>query len=160
MPLSRLRPLATPFIHVGPSAVHGLGAFAACVVPRRTLLGLYEGRRYSADVMESKAWNDQLTYLFVLSDGTTIDAAQGGNATRHLNHSCAPNCEAVEAYDDAGRLVLEFRALRKLKAGEELFIDYRLQADATAVAADYACTCAAATCRGTMLDADHPALIA
>lgn len=158
MALSRLSLRSTPFICVGPSAVHGLGAFAACAVPKHALLGLYEGRRYSAKVIESKAWDDQLTYLFVLSDGTTIDAGRGGNATRHLNHSCAPNCEAVEAYDHTGRLVLEFRALRKLKATEELFIDYRLQADATAVAADYLCVCGATRCRGTMLDVDHAAL--
>ena len=157
--MSRLSLRSTPFLRVGPSAVHGLGAFAACAVPRRALLGLYEGKRHSAKVIESKVWDDQLTYLFVLSDGTTIDAGRGGNATRHLNHSCAPNCEATEAYDDAGRLVLEFRALRKLKAGEELFIDYRLQADATSVAADYLCACGATTCRGTMLDSDHPALV-
>lgn len=146
-------------MRVGPSSVHGLGAFATAVVPKGTLLGFYDGKRYSAKAIDAKAWDDQLTYLFVLSDGTTIDAGRGGNATRHLNHSCAPNCEATEAYDDTGRLVLEFRALRKLKAGEELFIDYRLQADATSVAADYLCACGATTCRGTMLDVDHVAVV-
>ncbi|MDB5829065.1 MAG: protein-lysine N-methyltransferase [Variovorax sp.] len=157
MPLTRLSLLTTPLLRVGPSSVHGLGAFATAAAPKGTLLGFYDGKRYSADVIDSKTWNDQLTYLFVLSDGTTIDAGRGGNATRHLNHACAPNCEATEAYDAAGRLVLEFRALRKLKVDEELFIDYRLQADASSVAADYLCTCGAATCRGTMLDPDHPA---
>ena len=158
MALTRLSSLATPFLRVSPSTVHGLGAFATAVVPKGALLGLYEGKRYGADVIKSKVWDDQLTYLFVLTDGTTIDAGRGGNATRHLNHSCAPNCEASEAYDDTGRLVLEFRALRRLKADEELFIDYRLQADDTAVAADYLCTCGATICRGTMLDQDHPAV--
>jgi hypothetical protein len=43
--------------------------------------------------------------LFVLSDGITIGAVRGGNATRHLNQSWAPNREATEPYDDTGRLV-------------------------------------------------------
>lgn len=104
---------------------------------RRTLLVLYKGRRYSAKAIYSKAWVDQPTYLFVLSDGITIGAVRGGNATRHLNRSCAPNREATEPYDDTGRLVLQFWALRKLKADEELFVHYRLQAEAASVPANY-----------------------
>jgi len=41
-------------------------------------------------------WNDQLTYPFGLSDGSIIDDAEGGNATRHINHACVPNVEVVE----------------------------------------------------------------
>ncbi len=156
MPLSRLRLSATPLIRVAPSAVHGLGAFATALIAKNTTLGFYDGKRHSAKAIESAEWDDAFTSLFVLSDGTTIAAGRGGNATRHLNHSCAPNCEATEVYDDDGLLVLRFRALRRLKTDEELFIDYRLQADATSLPADYLCICGAATCRGTMLDPAHP----
>ena len=90
------RTSSTPFIRVGPSGVHGLGAFATRDLPAEAFLGLYEGRRYTKQEVASKLWDDQLTYLFTLTTGETIDGAKGGNATRHLNHSCEPNCEAVK----------------------------------------------------------------
>jgi SET domain-containing protein len=142
---------STPCLRVSPSSVHGLGAFATRALPAFALLGLYEGRRYTPQEVAARTWNGQLTYLFQLSNHEMIDGAKGGNATRHLNHSCDPNCEAVEAYDDAGRLVLEFRTLVEVDAGEELFIDYGLTADDGSLSSDYPCRCGSANCRGTML---------
>jgi uncharacterized protein len=156
MPMSKHDPSATPLIRVSPSGVHGLGAFATRPLPAFALLGLYEGRRYTPAQVAAKTWNDQLTYLFTLSNDETIDGAKGGNATRHLNHSCDPNCEAVEEYDDAGRLVLKFQTLQAVEAGEELFIDYCLTADDGSGPEDYPCRCGAANCRGTMLAPVEP----
>ncbi|MEJ8823845.1 SET domain-containing protein-lysine N-methyltransferase [Variovorax humicola] len=149
--MSKYAPSATPCIRVSPSGVHGLGAFATRSLPAFALLGLYEGRRYTPAQVAAKQWNDQLTYLFTLSNEETIDGAKGGNATRHLNHSCEPNCEAVEEYDDAGKLVLKFQTLRAVEAGDELFIDYCLTADDGSGPEDYPCRCGATNCRGTML---------
>jgi SET domain-containing protein len=145
---------STPCLRVSPSAVHGLGAFATRALPAGALLGLYEGRRYSAADVAARQWNDQLTYLFKLSNDEVIDGGKGGNATRHLNHSCNPNCEAVEDYDDAGELVLKFQTLVAVEAGEELFIDYGLTSDNGSSAADFPCHCGASNCRGTMLDVE------
>lgn len=92
-----------------------------------------------------------LTYLFGLSDGTTIDGAEGGNATRHLNHACEPNCEAQEEHGEGGQLVLRIEAIRHIRAGEELFIDYALNVDADADPQDYSCRCGSIRCRGTLL---------
>jgi hypothetical protein len=142
---------STPFLRVAASGVHGLGAYATRPLPAGAFLGLYEGRRYTPAQIAAKNWNDQLTYLFMLSNDETIDGAKGGNATRHLNHSCEPNCEAVEEYDDAGELVLKFQTLVAVEAGEELFIDYGLTADDGSTAADYPCYCGTESCRGTML---------
>ncbi|MDM0014464.1 SET domain-containing protein [Variovorax sp. J22P168] len=155
----------TPLLRVSTSGIHGLGAFATRDLPAGVLLGLYEGRRYTADQVAARTWDNQLTYLFMLSNGETIDGGKGGNATRHLNHSCDPNCEAVEEYDDAGRLDLRFQTLVPVAAGEELFIDYGLTADDGSPASDYPCRCGAATCRGTMLDTEpreeaQPGLVA
>ncbi|MES2529922.1 MAG: SET domain-containing protein, partial [Pseudomonadota bacterium] len=108
---------STPGIRVGPSTIHGLGAFATRDMPAGTFLGFYDGRRYNAEQIAAKTWDDQLTYLFTLSDGMTIDGGKGGNGTRHLNHCCDPNCEAVEEYDDAGRLLLRFQTLEAVEAG-------------------------------------------
>jgi SET domain-containing protein len=142
---------ATPCIRVSQSGIHGLGAFATRDLPAEAFLGLYEGRRYTPEQIAAKEWNDQLTYLFNLSNDETIDGAKGGNATRHLNHSCEPNCEAVEDYDESGELVLKFQTLVAVEAGDELFIDYGLIADEGSPASDYLCHCGAANCRGTML---------
>jgi len=149
--MSKHDPHATPCIRVSPSGVHGLGAFATRPLPPDAFLGLYEGRRYTPKQVAAREWNDQLTYLFTLSNQESIDGAKGGNATRHLNHSCEPNCEAVEEYDDSGKLILKFMTLQPIKAGEELFIDYCLTADDGSAPEDYPCRCGAPTCRGTML---------
>lgn len=145
----------TPYLRVSASGVHGLGAYATCPLPAGAFLGLYEGRRYTPAQIEAKTWDDSLTYLFKLSNDETIDGGKGGNATRHLNHSCDPNCEAVEDYDDAGRMVLRFQTLYDVDAGEELFIDYSLTADDDSSPADYLCYCGTESCRGTMLALDE-----
>jgi SET domain-containing protein len=147
----RTAPSTTPHLRVSASGVHGLGAYATRPLPAGAFLGLYEGRRYTPAQIDAKTWDDSLTYLFQLSNDETIDGAKGGNATRHLNHSCEPNCEAVEEYDDAGRLVLKFHTLVEVDAGDELFIDYALVADGGASPETYACRCGAPNCRGTML---------
>lgn len=133
--------------------MHGLGAFATRDLPANAFLGLYEGRRYSPEQIAAKTWDDNLTYLFKLTNDETIDGAKGGNATRHLNHSCDPNCEAVEEYDESGELVLRFQTIVAVEAGDELFIDYGLAADNDKVAADFPCHCGSPNCRGTMLAA-------
>jgi SET domain-containing protein len=113
-------------------------------------LGTYEGRRLSTAEVEAEEWDSHLTYLFELSDGTVIDGAQDGNDLRHLNHSCQPNCEAVERWGDNGLLQLDIVALRAIAEGEELFIDYELQIDESHPAEAYPCKCCTAACRGTM----------
>jgi uncharacterized protein len=139
-------------IELRPSSIHGLGAFARRGLPPGHAIGTYEGRRYRpGDAPAASEPPDQpdLTYVFGLSDGTMIDGADGGNATRHINHSCEPNCQASEVTDEDGSLRIEIRSRRRIRAGEELFIDYRLDvgdADPT----DFRCRCGAPNCRGTM----------
>jgi uncharacterized protein len=138
-------------IEVRHSSVHGYGVFAACDLPCGTLVGEYAGRRYTARQARGMAWDDGLTYLFGLSDGTLIDGAQGGNATRHLNHACEPNCEAIEEYADDGRLTVRIETIKAVRAGEELFLDYALDIDAEGDPSDYPCRCGLARCRGTLV---------
>lgn len=141
--------IESPLIEVRSSTIHGLGAFAIRAVPRGTALGVYAGRRYAADEDGMRDWDNALTYVFALSDGSIIDGGEGGNATRHLNHSCAPNCAAYELEDDKGRPYVVIEARRRLRAGEELFIDYSLDIG-DSEPAEYLCRCGARACRGTM----------
>ena len=116
-------------LEVRVSPIHGCGVHALCPLPPGTCLGAYEGRRYAAAALAAIDWgqrHDGMTYLFALSDGTTSDGADGGNAMRFLNHACEPNCEAVESYDDAGRLVLHLVTVCAVAAGAELLLDYGL----------------------------------
>ncbi|HEX6362073.1 MAG TPA: SET domain-containing protein-lysine N-methyltransferase [Albitalea sp.] len=136
-------------VEVRESRVHGAGLFAVRSLPPGACVGLYEGRRYAPSQAHDVAWDDALTYLFGLSDGTLIDAAEGGNPTRHINHSCEPNCQANEEADDSGELYIVIRTRRRIRAGEELFIDYRLEVG-NADPAAYRCFCGSPRCRGTL----------
>lgn len=138
------------FIEVRASGIHGLGAFARRNLSRGQALGRYEGRRYAPHEHGERDWDHALTYVFALSDGTIIDGSDGGNATRHLNHSCAPNCAAYEVEDEDGGSHIVIEAKRRIRAGEELFIDYALDVGDNDPG-EYACRCGHARCRGTMV---------
>jgi SET domain-containing protein len=73
-------------VEVRQSDVHGRGVFSLRNLRPGEVIGHYAGRRYGPDETHP-GWNDQLTYLFGLSDGSVIDDAEGGNATRHINHA-------------------------------------------------------------------------
>jgi SET domain-containing protein len=78
-----------------------------------------------------------------------IDANHRGNVARWINHSCNPNCEAVE---DEKRIFIE--AIRDIKRGEELGYEYNITFDerhTKALKQRYACLCGAKGCRGTLL---------
>ena len=135
------------------SGVHGKGVFA--------LQDLAEGETLIEYLGEVISWKEALrrhphdpsdpnhTFYFHIDDGHVIDAKHGGNSSRWINHSCKPNCEADET---AGRVLI--KALRAIKAGEELFYDYGLIIDAKytkKLLAEYPCWCGAKSCRGTLL---------
>jgi uncharacterized protein len=142
---------STPLIEVRRSAVHGRGVFAARPIRKGRRIIEYTGRRVPWKSIPANV-KDAHTFLFGINDGTdVIDPTIGGNDARWINHSCDPNCEAIE--EDDGRVFIY--ALRNIGAGEELSYDYRLEIDepiTRAVKAENACHCGSANCRGTMLD--------
>ncbi len=140
-------------IKIQHSPIHGTGVFAAADLAKGQRVGTYEGARYTARQAARRDWDHALTYVFGLSNGSLIDGSDGGNETRHLNHSCEPNCEAYEETGPRGRLSIVFYALRPVSAGDELFIDYGLIVDEKQGEAAYRCACGSGTCRGTMLAA-------
>jgi SET domain-containing protein len=134
------------------SSVHGNGVFTMRPLPAGEPVLEYKG--------EITSWRDAVrrhrregveghTFLFGPSDGRVIDGSRGGNSARWLNHSCAPNCETIE---DGERVFIH--TLRAIEPGEELFIEYLLAIDDPSdeeARAQYACRCAAAGCRRSML---------
>jgi len=69
------------------------------------------------------------TFLFAITSRTVLDAAVGGNDTRFINHSCAPNCDAVI---EGGRVFID--ACKPIAAGAELFYDYSYEREPDAAA--------------------------
>jgi|SRR6185369_9000484 SET domain-containing protein len=140
-------------IQVRRSGVHGRGVFAIQPLAAGETLIEYVGevitwpealRRHPHDPKDPHH-----TFYFHLDDKHVIDAKHGGNASRWINHSCAPNCEADEV---EGRIFI--KALRNIRAGEELFYDYGLIIDeryTPKLKKEYECRCGAKGCRGTML---------
>ena len=140
-----------PLIQVRQSAVHGRGVFAAQTIRKGRRIIEYTERRVPWESIPANV-KDAHTFLFGINDGTdVIDPNVGGNEARWINHSCHPNCEAIE--DERGRVFIY--ALRDICAGEELSYDYQLQVDepiTRAVKAENTCHCGSSNCRGTMLD--------
>lgn len=147
----RSKRLTDDLIEVRHSNVHGRGAFARRPLPSGTIVGSYRGRRFSPDEVRDVAWDSSLTYLYELSDGSYIDGGQGGNATRHLNHSCEPNCEAYEVLLPSGRTTVRFRTIQAVEAGQELYVDYQLSIDDEECPSSFPCRCGMPACRGSLV---------
>jgi hypothetical protein len=135
------------------SAIHGKGVFAARKIAAGTRIIEYEGERITARQAskrhDKKDGDPHHTFFFSLESGRVIDGDRNGNDARWINHSCAPNCEAIE---EGGRVFIY--ALRDIRRGEELGYDYKLfleEPHTAALKRDFACHCGAPECRGTML---------
>jgi len=162
-PARRPAPGSGRRIQVRRSGVHGKGVFALQDIPEGETIIEYVGEIISWKEADRRHPNNpddpNHTFYFSFGDGKkVIDAAVGGNAARWINHSCNPNCEADED-DDTHRVFI--KALRNIRAGEELNYDYGLIIDqkyTKKLKAEYLCLCGAKKCRGTMLAAkDEPA---
>ena len=134
------------------SKIHGKGVFATRRIPKGTRLIEYKGERISWEEADRR-YDDSIqphhTFLFAVDDKTVIDGGRYGNDARWINHSCDPNCEAVE---EDGRIFIE--SIRDIEPGEELTYDYSYILDerhTAAVKARYPCYCGSPKCRGTIL---------
>lgn len=90
------------------------------------------------------------TVLFKLRGGTVSDASLRGNAARLIYHGCDPNGEAIE-YDESRAFIC---AKRRIRAGEKLRYDYRLQYEgrmSRRAQGAFTCRCGLRRCRGTIL---------
>lgn len=146
---STLTPLRATLVKVRPSGVHGRGIYATQFIPEDTRIIEYTGQRTSWENAPNDE-NDPHTFNFGLENGDVINPEIGGNEARWINHSCDPNCEALEEKD---RIFIY--AMRDIEPGEELFYDYDLEIDEPITKAsmkEHRCSCGSAKCRGTMVD--------
>ena len=130
------------------------GVFATRDIPKDTELIEYTGEIVSDDEGDHRyPFEDDErhhTFLFRLENGSVIDAGPKRTAAKFINHSCDPNCEALE--DDEDRIWIS--TLRDVKKGEELAYDYNYvleERHTPAMKKLYPCYCGAKNCRGTIL---------
>lgn len=125
-------------LRVGRSRITGRGLFAGCVIAARAKIGEFEGEVITIREARRRAKGRRVVAIVEL-DRKAIDATDTGRGFRYINHSCAPNTFTRLTADRA-----EFYALRRIRAGEELTVDYGLSHHDGRLP----CRCGAAGCRG------------
>ena len=144
----------TPPYEVRTSRIAGRGVFATRSIRKGARVIEYTGERIThqeADTRyDDEAMASHHTMLFSLDDVWCIDAVRDGNDARYINHSCEPNCEAIQEGD---RVFIY--ALGSIREGEELTYDYRYDYDDSISIAKakrlYPCHCGVPSCRGTIV---------
>jgi uncharacterized protein len=129
-------------VRIGPSPIHGQGGFAAQFMSKGTRIIEYAGERItkaeSLRRCEAQNW-----FIFGLDEEFDLDGNVEWNPARFLNHSCAPNGEAV---CEDGRVWIV--ALRDIQSGEEITFNYGYD---LADYAEHPCQCGAPECVGYMV---------
>jgi SET domain-containing protein len=103
---------------VGRSLITGRGLFAGCAIPARAKIGEFEGEIISIREARRRAKGRKVVAIIEL-EGLAIDATTTRRGFRFINHSCAPN-----TFTRLTDRRAEFYALRKIRTGEELTVDY------------------------------------
>jgi uncharacterized protein len=123
------RVLTTPTIERRRSRVHGWGVFACEPISKNKRIIDYAGEK----ITHKESWKRETRYLkrghiwcFRLNNRWVVDGAVGGNVSRFINHSCAPNCYA-HIVDGT----IWIRAARTIAPGEELTYNYHTDGEAT-----------------------------
>ena len=147
-----------PYFELRTSPIQGTGAFATRTIRKGTRIIEYVGQRISWRTADKRYDDEKMnrhhTFLFTIDDKTVIDAAVNGNEARFINHSCDPNCEAI---NDRKRIFIE--ATKTIPAGTELVYDYQYERSDDHSEEDekfYKCRCGSPRCRGTILAPKSP----
>jgi uncharacterized protein len=126
-------------IQIAQSAIHGQGGFATAHLPPGTHVLEYLGEKIPK-AESARRCEAQNPYIFALDDEFDLDGNMGWNPGRFLNHSCAPNCEAV---CEDGRIWIV--TLRDIQPGEELTFNYGYDLEDYR---EHPCQCGAPDCVG------------
>ena len=124
---------------VGRSPIQGRGLFALTDIPARRKLGELGGERITQREARRRARGARCVKIVEFEDGTALDVSRLGGPFKYVNHSCEPN-----AFMRRYRGRVEFYALRRVEAGEEVTCDY----GETHHDGRLACRCGSTRCRG------------
>lgn len=123
------------------SAIHAAGCYTLSPIRKGAVVVEYDGPRVPKDVADERYAGRAITYLFGLEGTDTV--IDGFSAAMFINHCCNPNCESEE---EKGRIFI--RAVRNIKAGEELTYMYNLYDSDEED--EQPCFCGEKNCRKTM----------
>src|SRR3989304_2902912 len=103
----------------------GYGVFALQDIPRFTYIGEYTGvvRRRKRLFFRRNDYCFNYEISYVVRSPFLIDAENGGNFTRFINHSDTPNLESIGMFLE-GMTHIILRSTRKIVKGEQLTYDY------------------------------------
>jgi uncharacterized protein len=142
------------------SSIHGNGVFADEPIRKGERIVRYKGTlrtHKEVDRLYGDLDENGHTFLFTLNDEYVIDANEGGNVARWINHSCDPNCESVTEENDKGKAHKDkvfIEAIRNIKPGEELTYNYGIVLEeryTPKLKKVWECRCGSKNCTGTML---------
>lgn len=143
------QPVLPEQVRLGRSGLHGYGLFARDFIPEGEKIIEYVGeritkaeaeRREARRLARQQAGGDGCVYVFTINQRHDLDGAVPWNVARRINHSCAPNCEALNF---RGRIWIVAR--RDIAPGEELSYDYCFDLE---LWRDHVCRCGAKECVG------------
>ena len=130
-----------PGLAIQKSPIDGKGCFATKFFPKGKKIAEYAGELISEREVERRIRTRRKHRICAIDHGRHLDGARGGNGTHYINHSCEPNAYMKIHYGH-----VQFYALRDIRPGEEITVDYisTLHPDTKR------CSCGAKTCRGTI----------
>ena len=141
----RLNPKLACFnLYIRRSRIERFGVFTEeMIVPGKRVIE-YTGERISEREAMRRAtkmflaWKAGRVYMVQLNRRSKLDGAVGGSGAEFINHSCDPNLTMRRI---RGQIFLY--SFRKIRAGEELTVDYGFRCSCP-------CRCGSSKCRGTM----------
>jgi len=128
-------------LEVRESPIDGKGCFAKQSFPKGRKIAEYAGERITTREAERRSLTRRRLRICAIDRRFSLDGARGGNGTHYINHSCRPN-----SYMRITRGHILFMALRDIRPGEEITIDY----ETTLHSDKKKCRCHAPGCRGTI----------
>lgn len=137
-PLTRTKSPSHPHLKIGPTA-YGLGVFSRRYIRKGEQVGIITG-----DVMDEAEFDSN--YCMDLGHSRVLEPR---NIFRRMNHSCNPNCELI-AFDDPKDHRILVEAIRDIRPGEELAIDYAWPSEFA-----IRCLCGDRQCRGWIVHPDE-----
>ena len=129
-----------PGLTIRASSIDGRGCFATALFKRGRKIAEYTGVKISNAEAERRK-HRRILRICAVNERWSLDGSRGGNGTHYINHCCDPNAYMKSLY---GHVL--FFALRDIRPGEEITIDYEntLHSDRKR------CSCGARSCRGTI----------
>jgi uncharacterized protein len=141
----RLNPTLAYFkLLIRRSPIERFGVFTKETIPPRKKVIQYTGERISERESMRRAARMFLAgkagrvYMVQLNRRSKVDGSVGGSGAEFINHSCDPNLTMRRL---RGKIFLY--SFRKIRAGEELTVDYGFRCSCP-------CRCGSSKCRGTM----------